>query len=202
MTGGASSSEGAPPSRLRRPAFAALLVVALVAVLHGIVVETFTVPSSSMEPTLRPGDRIVVLRHTAIHRGDLVVFDAGEAFRGSDGGGGVLAALGFHPGRPVYVKRVVGMPGDRVSADSRGVLRINGRVQPEPYLSPRGAKGPPFDTTVPAGRYFVLGDRRADSDDSRNHLGDPGGGGIRQGDVIGVATWRYWPTSSWGRLGP
>lgn len=180
-------------------------MLAVLVLVRPVVFETYTVPTSSMVPALRPGDRIAVNKHGSVHRGDLVVFVADEAFYGRAPDRGALEQVGdffgIRPSEHVFVKRVVGLPGETVSVDASGTLRIDGRVQPEDYL-PEGvlASTTPFSTRVPAGRYFVMGDNRAASDDSRNHLGDPGGGSVRAADAIGVVVWRYWPISGWGSV--
>ncbi|REF30664.1 signal peptidase I [Calidifontibacter indicus] len=209
------SSDASPPSassasprfgsRATRRWIAVLAVLAALMVLRPVFVETYTVPSISMEPALSPGDRIVVDKHGSIHRGDLVVFVADEAFYGRDPDRGVLQRLGdffgVRPSEHVFVKRIIGLPGERVSVDAAGTLRIDGRVQHEAYL-PDGVRASttPFTTRVPPGRYFVMGDNRGASDDSRNHLGDPGGGSVRASDVIGDVVWRYWPKDGWGSV--
>jgi len=74
-------------------------------------------------------------------------------------------------------------------------------VRTEPFLA-RGmsASKDPFSVRVPAGQVFVMGDNRVASDDSRSHLGDPGGGMVPIDDIVGKVVLRYWPIGSWGRL--
>ena len=197
--------EGATSTRGRAfgvvPAGVLAIVLLAMLVVHGAFYETFTVPSSSMEPALRPGDRIVVDKRAEVHRGAVVVFSGeGSMYQEPprDGLAAVVAgaarSVGFRPFESDYVKRVIGVGGDRVAVDGAGRLLVNGRVQHEPYL-PRGRKASaqPFAVTVPGGKLFVLGDNRDDSDDSRNHLGDPGGGFVPASRVVGVLTWKYWP---------
>lgn len=199
-------------SRRRRWVVGVLAVVAVLVLVHGLVLETFTVPSGSMQPTLWSGDRILVgkLHAHDVHRGEVVVFDGTEVFAHPgdappSGVPGLLRsvgdALGIHPGEVLYVKRVIGTPGDTVAVGHDGRLRINGRVRTEDYL-PRGmsASTVPFVAHVPAGHVFVMGDNRTASDDSRSHLGDPGGGMVPVSDIVGKVVLRYWPTGSWGRL--
>ncbi len=204
-----------PSSFLRRHRWSivVLAILAVAVVARGVLFETFTVPSGSMRPTLRPGDRIVVWKigEDSLHRGDVIVFDASDAFDLDDGQGSdnaVVHALrtvgntvGIRTGQTDYVKRVIGLPGDTVSVDREGVLRINGKVRRiAPLRRHQKAGDVPFTVTVPPGRLFVMGDDRAHSDDSRDHLGDPGGGTVPRDDVIGTVVLRYWPTGSWGRL--
>ena len=207
-----STSASLPVSRPRRrwPWFV-LIALLLLVVLRGLVVETFTVPSASMSPTLSVGNRIVVWKPGAhdLHRGDVIVFDGDGVFSQAPAAPGGLAglvrsvgtALGVRIGETDYVKRVIGLPGDHLTVGADGVLTVNGAAVNESYL-PAGmsSSATPFDIVVPAGRVFVMGDNRIASDDSRSHLGDPGGGSVPEDQVIGSVTWRYWPLGSWGTL--
>lgn len=168
------------------PVGLALLVVVFLRVL---VFQTFAVPTDSMAPTIEPGDRLLVSRllRGDLHRGDIVVFDGTRVF-----------------GSPTdYVKRVIGLPGDRVRCcDEQGRLTVNGVALDEPYLYPGDAPSEvTFDVIVPDGRLWVLGDHRSASADSRAYLGQPEGGMLPQDDVIGQASVRYWPPGRWGRVG-
>ena len=163
---------------------AAGVAVLVLVLLRFFVVETFTVTSDSMEPTLREGDRLVVLKTTTVERGDLVVFDG-------------TRLLGPTP-TTASVKRVIGVPGDRVTCCTEdGRLSRNGAPVDEAFLAGPTSQTT-FDVTVPDDRYWVLGDHRAESADSRSALGRPGGGMLRASDVIGEVAWRYWPTSRFG----
>lgn len=86
--------------------------------------------------------------------------------------------------------------------DEKGRLKVNGRsVDETAFLYPGDAPSTvAFDVVVPDGALFVLGDHRGDSSDSRDHLGDPGGGMIPVGDVIGRADWIVWPAGHWTHL--
>ncbi|MFF3513406.1 signal peptidase I [Streptomyces sp. NPDC002573] len=149
------------------------------------VIQPFDIPSGSMEPGLRVGDRVLVNKlayrfGSKPERGDVVVFDGTGYFGSAD-----------------YVKRVVGVGGDHVvCCDREGRLEVNGRsVDESSFLYPRNSPSDvPFDVVVPAGTLFVLGDHRKDSSDSRDHLGSPGGGMIPLGAVIGRADWVIRPS--------
>jgi signal peptidase I len=188
----------------------AVLLLAVV-VVRAFLVTPFGIPSESMEDTLLVGDRILVSRTTApeqLQRGDIIVFDASQAFNLRVPDRGFLQSLVeaaesvVGKGQPTdYVKRVIGLPGDRVRCcASDGRLEVNGVAVDEPYLAP-GQKPSlvPFDVQVPADRFWVMGDNRGSSSDSRAHLGDPGGGMVPGEDVIGKVWVRYWPLD---RLGP
>jgi signal peptidase I len=183
----------------------------LMLMVRGFLVQSFYIPSGSMEPTLKPGDRILVSKigvASMMRRGDLVVFDGTHTFANGAGDSGqeespafgralgaMASMLSIQTNESDYVKRVVGLPGDRVvCCDSMGLLSINGVGAKESYLYPGDtASDLTFDVTVPAERIWVMGDHRSDSADSRAHLGDPGGGMVRLDDVIGRAGLIYWP---------
>ncbi|WP_406725300.1 signal peptidase I [Streptomyces sp. GD-15H] len=163
----------------------------LLLALSTFVVRPFQIPSGSMAPSLRAGDRVVVLKLAYLfgaepQRGDVVVFDGTGYFGDTD-----------------YIKRVVGVGGDHVvCCDREGKIRVNGRsVDESGFLFPgEGASTVPFDVAVPEGRLFVLGDHRGDSSDSRDHLGSPGGGMIPVSAVIGRADWIVSPFDRTTRL--
>jgi signal peptidase I len=164
--------------------------------LHTLVVQPFRIPSASMAPTLRTGDRVLVNKlvyrfGNLPERGDVVVFDGRGSFVRED------------QSRADYVKRVIAVGGDRVRCcDTRGRVEVNGEPVTERYLR-RGdaASAVPFDVRVGEGRLWVMGDHRSDSEDSRDHLGDPGGGTVPVDRVIGRAEVIAWPPERWSGLG-
>ncbi|GAA2322770.1 signal peptidase I [Streptomyces kunmingensis] len=155
------------------------------------VMQPFQIPSSSMESTLRVGDRVLVNKlayrfGAEPGRGDVVVFDGSGYFGDAD-----------------YIKRVVGVGGDRVvCCDSKGRIEVNGESVNERSLLHAGdaPSEVPFDIEVPDGTLFLLGDHRSDSRDSRDYLGAPGGGYIPVDRVIGRAQWIAWPAGHWHSL--
>jgi signal peptidase I len=183
-----------------------------VVVLRAFFVTPFGIPSESMQDTLLVGDRLLVSRTTPpdrLQRGDIVVFDASEAFNLDVPQRGVFQRLVeaveslAGKGQPTdYVKRVIGLPGDHVrccAADGR--LEINGVAVTEPYLA-AGARpsAVTFDVTVPDDRFWMMGDNRGASADSRAHLGEPGGGMVPGSDIIGKVWVRYWPLDRLGSV--
>lgn len=188
-----------------------LLALLLVALLRNFVVQSFYVPSSSMEHTLNVSDRVVVSKYTHdFQRGDVVVFDGTDTFGGGSearfagalGGvvNGVARVFGIRPGEKDYVKRIVGVGGDKVACcDTNGKITVNGTPIEEPYLGSGVAPSQTeFSVQVPANHFFMLGDNRDNSADSRAHLADPGGGMIAKDDVIGKPLLRYWPLDRLG----
>ena len=182
--------------------------LALAIVIKTFLVQAFFIPSSSMEPGLQVGDRILVCRVCGAFSepsyGDVIVFadpsPGDEAERGLVGG--VVHWLGegigvAQPDDDDFIKRVVGLPGDVIEIDRRGRLFRNGAIVREPYLDPtRDTRS--FDPLrVPDGMLFVLGDNRLVSGDSR--FPPPTGVGLVPLDrVIGEAFVVVWPVSRWG----
>ncbi|WP_425310892.1 signal peptidase I [Ammonicoccus fulvus] len=169
--------------------------------LRAFVFQPFEVPSGSMENTLQVNDKIVALRVIDFKRGDIVVFADAHRWLGApeEPGPGrrALEFVGILPNSSEghLVKRVIGLPGDRVSCcDELGRLSVNGvPLEESAYLfsDPSGQVKPaekPFEVVVPAGHIFVMGDHRNASGDSRCHLQDVSmtGGPAGQGAFIPV----------------
>jgi signal peptidase I len=176
VAGPAGVSGGRQPRRglfgVGRSWIALLAVVATVVLLRAFVVAPARVSSDSMAPTLSHGAVVLVDRlspHvTGLHRGELVVFHA----PGSDG--------------PV-LKRLVATAGDVVEIRD-AYLFVNGRRLPEPQVDHERVDGVYFGPVqVPAGQLFVLGDNRANSEDSADY------GPVKESAVIGRAMVRVWP---------
>lgn len=192
------------------------LGIALLAwgLVRALVLDVFYIPSGSMEPLLVPGDRIAVARSLLdgrpVERGDIVVFDGRGSFAplgsgrvwADDAVRGAAVWLGIVASETVYVKRVVGIAGDRVRCcTSDGRLEVNGTPVDEPYVYPGDAASEQaFDVVVPDGRLWLLGDHRSASADSRSLLGAPGGGMVRTDKVIGRPMAILWPLDRLGNL--
>lgn len=195
------------------------VIVVVSALLISLTIKTFLfqmfyIPSKSMESTLVEGDRIVVSQLTPglfeLERGDIIVFeDPGTWMAGHDTTTNPIS--GFFTSALTYVgilpknsgqhlvKRLVGMPGDHVACcDDNGDVTINGEPIIETYIKPGSPPSmTPFDTIVPEGRYWVMGDNRSNSQDSRFNRDQPGGGTVGSDDVVGRATMIAWPITHW-----
>ncbi len=188
-SGGNGGSAGREPQK-RTPGRTAiewgvLIVAALVIaiVIRTFVFQAFYIPSESMVPTLKVGDRVLVNKLSyKLHdprRGDIAVFKAPPGARTED-----IKDL---------VKRVIGLPGETIEGRS-GHIFIDGKALSEPYL-PRGTQSRTFPAEkVPPDTYFMLGDNRPYSKDSTFF------GPIKRSDLIGRVFMRIWPPSHLGFL--
>ncbi len=209
-----------PRKRRRKRSFwKELPILVAVALLLAVLIkayalQAFFIPSGSMENTLNINDRVLINKlvydFRGIHRGDIVVFngdgswDPGPVPANSNVFSEFVDNLGSmfgfgHPGT-IYVKRVIGLPGDRVvCCDTQGRITVNGvPLSESSYLFPGDVPSQiRFNIVVPAGRLWVMGDHRDISDDSRGHLGYPGGGTVPDSAVLGRVFVIIWPASRW-----
>jgi signal peptidase I, bacterial type len=161
---------------LARIVFEPLAVAIVGALLLRALVHAYSIPSPSMEPALLTGDHILVTRIVrslggAPGRGDVVVFRL-------DGDGDDL-----------FVKRVVGVPGDRIEIRGSNVF-VNGKALEENYLAQHVDNGSLPSFTMPAGRYFLLGDNREHSLDSRSF------GPVDGALIVGKARLIFWSSTN------
>jgi signal peptidase I len=161
-----------------------LIITAIVVawLIKTLLVQPFFIPSGSMEPTLMPGDRVLVsklsYRFGSPKPGDIVVFVAPKA---------------EEPIETDFIKRIIGVPGMQVQ-EVDGEMIINGKPKSEPYITPDNPMSDYGPITVPPGRVFVMGDNRGNSKDSRYF------GSISKTSLVGKAFFVYWPPSRMGIL--
>ena len=171
--------------RIRRKAYyrqalqstiSVLIVVAAIAVLIAtLFLPILQISGDSMSPTLGHDDIVVLLKTKDFDRGDLI---------------------GFYYQGKILLKRVIALPEDIVVIDGEGNVYINEELLEEPYITDKGLSDCDleFPYTVPGTGYFVMGDRRSNSVDSRNSIV----GAIAQEDIIGKVSVRVWPLSKIG----
>lgn len=171
-----------------------LQVVILVAIILGVYYLVFsvwlsneTVSGPSMQPTFENGDRVIAVRHGQLKRNDIVILKAPD-----------------EPGA-LYIKRIIGLPGDTVQSKN-DVMYINGKSIKQPYLKQYESKLPAGQlytnnfslhqlfgvNRVPANSYFVMGDHRDVSKDSRYF------GFVKRSAIVGRVAFRYWPLNQMG----
>jgi signal peptidase I len=174
--------------RFRRTLIEAVVTVLVAVLLAGLVrtfgFQTFWIPSSSMEPTLGVYDRILVQKaffnwHD-VREGDIVVFSHPPLEQCAGPQGGDL------------VKRVIALPGQTIYSSGNGIY-VNGRLLAEPYLPHYDPLGPPIPGAsrqhpyrVPPGKFYLLGDNRADSCDSRYW------GPVKGSSIVGKVVLVWW----------
>jgi len=172
-----------------------LVAVALLVVwpVRTFVAQAYYIPSASMTPQLEVNDRVVVSKLAYdLHdprRGDIVVFDAPPGLPSPpDHASAPIRFIRrlFQPSTQEYIKRVVALPGERVEG-RQGRILVDGKRLVEPYLPPGTSTATFAPTVVPAGRLWVMGDNRSNSEDSRVF------GPIRRSTVVGRAVVRVWP---------
>ena len=206
-----------------------ITAIGLALLIQAFLVKPFKIPSISMAPTLEVGQRILVNRIDGRfgnpERGDVTVFyppsgapelcgvQAGEKFNGNkvfvsdgpDSPGKKMPCAVPTPGKlgEAYVKRVVGMPGERIKI-IRGHVYINGKQLSEPYINSQDSCDDDatfserctaeLEITIPSDHYFMMGDNRNNSQDSRYW------GPLPKQNVVGEAFATYWPLDRAGTL--
>ncbi len=201
------SSSKSPMKSLIELVLTVAIAVGLALLIQAFIVKPYRIPSGSMEPTLSIGQRVLtnrLINHPSV--GDVVVF---HPPKGADPAQPVCGNPNQGAGHPqacdrptsgessqTFIKRVVGGPGDRISIMNGHVIR-NGVHEKDSYIEPCG---PNPDCTfrapivIPPGDYFMMGDNRGDSEDSRFW------GPVPDKWVIGVAFFTYWPPDRIGFL--
>ena len=159
-----------------RSTVAVLVVVAAIAVLiTTLFLPILQISGDSMSPTLEHDEIVILLKTKAFDRGDLI---------------------GFYYQGKILLKRVIALPEDEIAIDAEGNVYVNGELLEEPYVTEKGLGDCDleFPYKVPGTGYFVLGDQRSNSVDSRNSVI----GAISRDDIIGKVCLRVWPFSKIG----
>jgi signal peptidase I len=193
---------------LRELVMIVVVALGLALLIQAFVVKPYRIPSESMEPTLVVGQRVLVdrigNRVGDPHVGDIVVFHPpsgaelpiGEQCGTPPPEGQACLQRTPEEANTTFIKRVVAVPGDRIRIDDGHVIRNGARAR-EPFILPcGGGEGCTFprEVAVPRGEYFMMGDNRGSSDDSRFW------GTVPRDWIIGGAFATYWPPNRLGLL--
>lgn len=165
-------------SRALRSTLYTLLVVAAIAILVAtMVMPILQISGTSMTPVVGQGEFVMVVRGSTPARGDIIA---------------------FYYNNKVLIKRVIALPGEWVNIDTAGNVYINDELLDEPYITDKalGDCSIQLPYQVPDGRYFVLGDHRSTSRDSRSTLV----GAVSEEQIMGTVTLRIWPLNRFGFL--
>ena len=155
-----------------------LIVVAAVAVLiTSLILPVLQISGTSMEPTLSNGDIVVLLKTSSLERGDL---------------------CGFSYSNKILIKRVIALPGDILVIDKDGNVFLNGEMLDEPYITEKGLGecDIEFPFTVPENTYFLMGDHRSTSVDSRSSVI----GCIAHEQMVGKLFLKVWPLENFSLI--
>lgn len=164
--------------KMLRGTVAVLVVVAATAVLiSNLLLPILRIYGSSMTPTLVNGNIVAAVRNGTYQRGDIIA---------------------FYYNNKILVKRVIGMPGEWVDMDESGNVAIDGEPLEEPYLTEKalGECDIELPYQVPEGRYFVMGDHRSVSSDSRSSQV----GCVSEEQIVGKLLFRLWPLDEIGPI--
>jgi signal peptidase I len=186
------------------------VALGLALAIQAFIIKPYRIPSGSMLPTIRLGQRVLVDRlgndFSSPHVGEIIVFhppknyDLGclDSNEGQTGGAGQrpCGVQRSEESSETFIKRVVGLPGDRIKIVDGHVYR-NGVREKDPYIAPCAGEAScefPVAITVPRGDYYMMGDNRGESDDSRFW------GPVPRAWIIGDAFFTYWPPDRIGTL--
>lgn len=161
-----------------RSTIGTLVVVAAIAALVAMfILPILQINGTSMTPTISEGQIVMALKGSTFEKGDIV---------------------GLYIGNKLLVKRVIGAAGDWIDIKSDGTVFVNGEMIDEPYISEKafGDTNITLPYQVPDGRYFVMGDHRSTSADSRNTAI----GCIAYEQIVGRIVFRIWPLDVFGKL--
>lgn len=161
-----------------RSTISVLIVVAAIAILVAtLLLPILRIYGSSMTPTLREGEIVVSVKGADVKRGEI---------------------LAFYYNNKVLIKRVIAFPGEWIDIDDTGYVTVDGKELEEPYLKEHtlGDTNITLPYQVPEGRYFVMGDHRSTSVDSRNTAV----GCVAEEQIVGRIVFRVWPLSRIGGM--
>ena len=158
---------------LRGTVYVLTIVAAIAVLISTLILPVLQIEGTSMEPTLSNGDIVLLTKTTRFDRGEL---------------------CGFTWNNKLLIKRVIGLPGDWIEIDTDGTVYLNGEKLDEPYVEKMalGECDLEFPFQVPQEQYFVIGDMRESSIDSRNTLI----GCIAKDQIVGKVFFRVWPLKS------
>ena len=165
--------------KLLRSTVNALIVVAAIATLVAtLILPVLQIAGTSMEPTLNDGDVVLLVKNNELETGDLCA---------------------FYYSNKILIKRVIATPGDYISMDADGTVFLNGELLDEPYLSEKalGECDVEFPYQVPENSYFVMGDKRETSIDSRSSVI----GCIQEDQIVGKIFCKFWPLTEFEFIG-
>lgn len=155
---------------LRGTIYVLTIVAAIAVLISTLILPVLQIEGTSMEPTLSNGDIVILAKTTNFDHGDL---------------------CGFTWNNKLLIKRVIGLPGDWIEIDADGTVYLNGDKLSEPYVqhTALGECDLEFPFQVPPEQYFVIGDMRDSSIDSRNSLI----GCVSKDQIVGKVFYRIWP---------
>ncbi len=157
---------------LKSTVYALIIVAAIAVLIATLVLPVVQITGTSMEPTLKEGDIVVLLKTDRLKQGDLCAFSYSNK---------------------ILIKRVIGLPGDYIDIDGDGNVSVNGTLLDEPYVSNQslGDSDISYPYQVPENHYFMMGDHRDTSIDSRNTVI----GCISTEQMVGKILFTIWPLS-------
>lgn len=163
---------------LKSTVYALVIVAAVAALIATLVLPVLQISGTSMEPTLNNGEIVVLVKTANLKRGDL---------------------CGFSYSNKILIKRVIGEPGDVLVVDAEGNVWVNGVQLDEPYITDKsfGECDIEFPYTVPENEYFLMGDHRETSIDSRNSVI----GCVPRDQIVGKIFLKVWPLKKISLIG-
>ena len=162
---------------LRSTIYTLVIVAAISVLVATLLMPVLQIYGTSMSPNLHEDEIVVSIKSSNLKTGDIIAF--------------------YYNNR-VLVKRVIGLPGDMVSIDDAGTVFVNDKMIDEPYIAEKssGTSDIEYPYTVPQNEYFVLGDHRQTSVDSRSSLV----GCVQREEIIGKIVFRVWPFNAIGTV--